>query len=263
MPRLLGMRLDAVTLEQAVERVVDASARGQGGTVLTPNVDILYRYRSTPEWHPVFEHTDLLVADGMPLVVASRIQGTPVPEQITGPTMVRALSEAAARSNLSVILAGGGLNGEADKAAARLREIAPGLRVQTHPCYVEPENVADELAKLAQALTEAQPEIVFIGLPFDTQISVMTDMAPQLPGIWFIGVGSSYDVISGDRTDPDWVERWCLAWLWRLRRQPWMWRRFLRDDLPTGLHLWADALAKRLKQHFVTASVSPAKSEAR
>ncbi|MDT5016060.1 MAG: N-acetylglucosaminyldiphosphoundecaprenol N-acetyl-beta-D-mannosaminyltransferase, partial [Mycobacterium sp.] len=82
--RLMGMPIHSVTLDDAVDTVLDGIAHGTGGTVVTPNIDILRQYRSSPELQAEFEQTDLLVSDGMPIVVAMRLQRTPVPQQITG-----------------------------------------------------------------------------------------------------------------------------------------------------------------------------------
>ncbi|MFF6777038.1 WecB/TagA/CpsF family glycosyltransferase [Streptomyces sp. NPDC012637] len=246
--RLMGMPIHAVTLDQAVDRVFDALADGRGGTVLTPNVDILRQYRRSPELRRMFEHSELVVTDGMPLVVALRIQRTPVPGQVTGTDMLRGLAAEAGARGRSILLAGG-RPGEAERAADRLRRTSPGLRAETYPCYVRPDTMAAELAALSRTLVAASPDIVFIGLPFASQISVMAGMRAALPGTWFVGVGSSFDFVNGDRSrPPELVRRLCLEWAWRLTRQPWLWRRYLVDGVPTTARLAVAALRLRWRR---------------
>ncbi|MFD0368112.1 WecB/TagA/CpsF family glycosyltransferase [Streptomyces sp. NPDC059071] len=244
----MGMPIDAVTLDEAVDRVFDSLAEGRGGTVLTPNIDILRQYRRSPELRRMFEQSELVVTDGMPLVVALRIQRTPVPGQITGTDMLRALAAGAGARGRSVMLAGG-RPGEAERAADRLRQVSPGLRAETYPCFVRPETMAAELAALSRRLVAAAPDIVFIGLPFASQTAVMSDLRPALPGTWFVGVGSSFDFVNGDRSrPPELVRRLCLEWAWRLTSQPWLWRRYLVQGLPTTARLAVDALRLRWRR---------------
>ncbi len=244
-PRLMGMPIHAVTLDEAVDQVFDSLADGRGGTVLTPNIEILRQYRRSPDLRRMFEHTELVVTDGMPLVIALRIQRTPVPRQITGTDMLWALAAGAGARGRSVLLAGG-RPGEAQRAADRLTQVNPGLRAETYSCYVRPDTMAAELAALSRTLIASSPDIVFLGLPFASQTSVMADLRPALPGTWFVGVGSSFDFINGARRrPPDIVQRLCLEWAWRLTRQPWLWRRYLVQGAPPAARLAVDALRTR------------------
>jgi N-acetylglucosaminyldiphosphoundecaprenol N-acetyl-beta-D-mannosaminyltransferase len=244
-PRLMGMPIHSVTLGEAVDRVLDGVSRESGGTVLTPNMDILRQYRSSPELRAEFERTNLLVADGMPIVVALRLQRTPVPCQITGTDLLWAVSAGAAARGRSVMLVGGH-PGEADRAAATLLERSPGLRARTQPCYVLPDTEAREITSLSNTLIATRPDIVFIGLPFRTQVSVMSELRSKLPATWFIGVGSSFELVNGDRTRPPrWIQRLCLEWVWRLVRQPHLWRRYLVSGMPTAARLVISALRVR------------------
>jgi N-acetylglucosaminyldiphosphoundecaprenol N-acetyl-beta-D-mannosaminyltransferase len=245
MPRLMGMPINSVTLDDTVNRVLDGVAQGNGGTVLTPNIDILRQYRSSPLLREEFERTNLLVADGMPIVVALRLQRTPVPRQITGTDLLWAISAGAADRGYSVMFAGG-KPGDADRAADQLRARNPGLLAHTRPCYVLPDTEAQEISSLSDNLIATRPDIAFIGLPFRTQVSVMSQLRTKMPDTWFVGVGSSFELVSGDRTrPPQWVQRMCLEWVWRLTRQPQLWRRYLIEGLPTAARLAVGALRVR------------------
>jgi N-acetylglucosaminyldiphosphoundecaprenol N-acetyl-beta-D-mannosaminyltransferase len=248
MPTLMDMPIDAVSIDTAVQQVADGIARGCGGKVLTPNIEILRQYRLSPSLRAAFEHTDLRVADGMPLVAALRLQGTPVPERITGTDLLWALCGAAAGAGYSVMLAGGRV-GEAERAAVRLRAEFPQLRAHTYPCFVQPDNEAVELAKLRGKVVAAAPNIVFIGLPFRTQVSLMGELQEMLPATWFVGVGSTFELVNGDRTRPPrWLQLLCLEWAWRLRQQPGMWRRYLVDGMPIAARMAASALRTRWRR---------------
>jgi N-acetylglucosaminyldiphosphoundecaprenol N-acetyl-beta-D-mannosaminyltransferase len=244
----MTMPIDAVTRDEAVDMVCANIAVGRGGTVLTPNVDILRQFLASEHLRAVFEQTDLRVADGMPLVVALRLQRTPVPERITGTDLLWALCEGAADAGLAVLLAGG-LPGDAARAADRLTDRLPNLKVQTHPCFVRPETEAAELAELSRVVVQAKPDLVFIGLPFGTQVAVMGELSRALPATWFVGVGSTFELINGDRSRPPrWLQRLCLEWAWRLTRQPGVWRRYLVQGMPIAARLGVSALRVRWRR---------------
>src|SRR2546430_15081300 len=84
---LAGVGFHAVTEAEAVTRVRAALDRGEGGRILTPNVDIL---RQRPTAYAA--DATLVVADGMPLVWASRLAGTPLPKRVPGSSLIWSLS---------------------------------------------------------------------------------------------------------------------------------------------------------------------------
>src|SRR5439155_21748859 len=121
---LAGVGFHALTEEEAVARVREGLARGEGGRILTPNVDIL---RQAPTEYAA--DATLVVADGMPLVWASRLAGTPLPERVAGSSLIWSLSRALAMDGRSAFLLGGQPPGGWARAADALRATCPRLRV--------------------------------------------------------------------------------------------------------------------------------------
>ena len=245
----MGMPLDTLTLDQAVNIVFDELAKGHGGTVLTPNVDILRQYRRSPALQRIFETTELLVPDGVPLIWASRLQGTPLPERITGTDMmVSTAGTAATRGAASSVFLGGGRPGVAQRAADHLARRAPGLQVNAYPCYVGPGPLDPQIDGLVRAIVAAKPDIVYVGLPFMSQVHAIATLRAQLPQAWFVGVGASFDLLNGDRPRaPVWMQRIGLEWAHRIAHEPRVWRRYLVGGLPTAARLGADALRARVR----------------
>jgi N-acetylglucosaminyldiphosphoundecaprenol N-acetyl-beta-D-mannosaminyltransferase len=244
--RLMGMPLDGLTLPEAVGRVVDGLAEGRGGAVLTPNIDILRQYRRSSGLQRAFEHTELLVPDGVPLVWASRLQGTPVPERITGSDMLAAVTAAAASRDASVALVGG-RPGVARRAADRLRLDHPGLRASAHPCYGEPGPLDPQIEDVVNEVVAEGPDLVYVGLPFTAQVHVIGVLRSRLPRAWFLGVGSCFDLVNGDRVRaPEWLQRLGLEWAHRVVHEPHVWRRYLLQGMPFAARLGAHALRNRV-----------------
>src|SRR4051812_10771273 len=107
------------------ERVVRGWAAGDGGSIVTVNVDIARAATRRPELAELVSEAEVVVADGMPIVWAAALAGTPVPERVTGSSLVFSLSAAAAREGRSVYLLGGA-PGVPEAAAAALAQRFPG-----------------------------------------------------------------------------------------------------------------------------------------
>ena len=116
---LMGVRVDCVTERQVTTHVISSFRAGIGGWIATPNVDHLRIISERPDLLRMVNEASLRVADGMPLVWASRLHGTPLPERITGAGLAVSLTAAAARAGASIFLLGGD-PGDAEAAKERM-----------------------------------------------------------------------------------------------------------------------------------------------
>ena len=110
-----------ITEAGCVELITDAAAAGVGGWVITPNLDLLRQCVQQPEIMDLVQRADLRVADGMPLVWASKIQKTPFPERVSGSNLVEPVATACAKKGLRMFLLGGA-PGVVERAEAALVE---------------------------------------------------------------------------------------------------------------------------------------------
>ncbi|HFC12963.1 MAG TPA: hypothetical protein ENJ56_08995, partial [Anaerolineae bacterium] len=117
---LMGADLHAITEEETVRIVMEELDQERDGSILTMNLDHLRRHTRDHFCRSLYSRATLHVADGMPLIWASRLQGTPLPERVTGSSLIWRLSEVAAQENRSVFLLGGE-SGTADEAAIVLK----------------------------------------------------------------------------------------------------------------------------------------------
>src|SRR5579862_6806821 len=105
--RLAGVRIHRVSEESLIQNILEQIKLARGGWVTTPNLDHLRRLSLNPDFKTLCARATFTVADGMPLIWASRIQGTPLPERVAGSNLFLSLSAAAARKGLSIYLLGG------------------------------------------------------------------------------------------------------------------------------------------------------------
>jgi N-acetylglucosaminyldiphosphoundecaprenol N-acetyl-beta-D-mannosaminyltransferase len=244
---LLGIPIHAITEQQCVNIITESLQKRCGGWVVTPNLDHLRRCYCDPEYARTVRKANLRVPDGMPLIWASRAQGTPLPERVTGSSLIFSLSRALGIQGGTVFLLGGE-PGMAEAAAKVLKRIFPGLTISGTCCPdVGFEHNPARLWEIGSQLAELKPDVVFVGLGSPKQEHVMLDFGPLLPHSWWLGVGISFSFVCGQiRRAPPWMQRCGLEWMYRLYQEPRrLARRYLVDDFPFLFRLFRDALAKR------------------
>jgi N-acetylglucosaminyldiphosphoundecaprenol N-acetyl-beta-D-mannosaminyltransferase len=246
--QLMGLELAAVSEDETIDHVLKSLAVGRGGWICTANLDILRQWRHSAEVREIVAGADLVVADGMPLIWAGRLQGSPLPERVAGSTLVVSLTSAAAKAGASVYLLGGN-PGAADAAAARFSETNPGLRVAGTLC---PPFGFDEdpewLERIEDSVREAAPDIVYVGLGFPKQERVIVQLRKRMPSTWFVACGISFSFVAGEvHRAPVVVQRLGLEWLHRMVQEPKrLYRRYLVHGIPFFITLLWSVLVVRV-----------------
>jgi N-acetylglucosaminyldiphosphoundecaprenol N-acetyl-beta-D-mannosaminyltransferase len=245
--RIDDVLVHAFTHDQVVQSVTSELAAGRGGHLVTPNVDIVRQLRD-PALRRIVTSARIVVADGAPLVWASRLQGTPLPERVPGSQLIWSLTAAAENHDLRVFLLGGG-PGVAIRAADVLQDRFAGLSpVLTHCPPFGFEHSPAEMRTIREALLAAAPDLVFVGLGFPKQDLLVCQLREIMPHTWFVGCGGAIAFVAGTtHRAPDWIQRCGLEWLHRLSREPRrLARRYLVDDAPFALRLLLNAAFRGL-----------------
>lgn len=243
-----GMTIHSVSLNQTVDYIFDAIQSGLGGWVVTPNLDILRRYSRSVSFRNLVATSTLNVADGMPLVWASRVQGQPVPERVNGTDLMVEVCKVASESERSVFFLGGD-EGTAVNTSEELTDRFPSLRVAG--CFCPEfgfESDIDSVEEIACEIFDAEPDIVFVGLGSPKQDVLINMLRLQFPNIWWLGVGVSFSFISGDLDRaPEWAKKTGFEWLYRLFAEP---KRLAKRYLIHGIPFFATTFAICLVQRF-------------
>jgi N-acetylglucosaminyldiphosphoundecaprenol N-acetyl-beta-D-mannosaminyltransferase len=244
---LRGVKVHAVTQEQCIAHILGELEARRGGYVVTPNLDHLRRLQSDEEFRSLYEGASLVVADGMPLVWASRLQGTPLPQRVAGSSLIEPLALASAERGKSLFLLGGAA-GAADGAAEALRRLHPAMRIAgNYGAAVGFDQDPRQMRRLIDALYKADPDIVLVALGSPKQERLIGQLRHHLPRAWWLGIGISFSFLAGQvARAPRWMQRSGLEWAHRLCQEPKrLARRYLIDGLPFAAGLLAGAAVGR------------------
>lgn len=253
---LMGLPVDQLTEADTIATVLDAIGAGRGGCLFTPNLHHVQAYANGVDGK-VYERSSklpgarLVVADGMPLIWASRLRGTPLPERVAGSNLIWTLTAAASRRGVSIFLLGGN-PGAAEACAGRMRSEYADVRIaglMAPPHGFEQDERAIE--EIVATLRAQAPEIVYLALGFPKQEELALRLAAELPATWFVGVGISFSFVSGEvKRAPRWMQAAGVEWLHRLVQEPRrLFRRYLVDGLPFAVRMFVHALRSRQGRH--------------
>lgn len=238
---IMGVPIDSVTERQAIDHILDSIDAGKGGWVITPNLDILRKLVVEREFAALCEGSTLRLADGMPLIWAAKLRGTPLPERVAGSDLIWSLTEGAANKGRTVFLLGGN-PGAADAAAQVFRSRYPSIRIAGTECPgMGFEKDATYMMRLEARLKELKPDIVYVALGAPKQERLIALLRPVLPAAWFLGIGISFSFVSGEvKRAPNWMRRIGLEWFHRMLQEPKrLGKRYLVDGLPFAARLFA------------------------
>ena len=234
---LMGLPFFRVTEAELVNLVI--SEAGRGGWIITPNLDILRQGVQKPAIRELLMRADVLVADGMPLIWASKVQRTPLPERVSGSHIIWSIPEAAAKAGRSIFLLGGA-PGVAEKCAAVLVDRFPSLRITGTACPPFGfEKNEQQIAALREAVEKNPADIIFVALSFPKGEHLIERIRSAAPDSWWIGVGISFSFVAGDvKKAPRWMQVTGLEWLHRMVQEPRrLARRYLIDGIPFAARL--------------------------
>ncbi|MBN1478428.1 WecB/TagA/CpsF family glycosyltransferase [Candidatus Sumerlaeota bacterium] len=221
----LGIPLTAISTEDFTATVI-ARARARQRTRITYiNAMCVNTAAETPDYLQTLRTAELVYADGQAIVWAARRLGDGVPERVNAGDFFPAFFQRCTEENLSVFFLGSP-PGVAERAAARLCELAPGLRVAgTHHGFLSGASTPQVIARINGS--EPSLLIVGMGVPHQERWLWANWDALAVPVAWCVGATLDYYAGEFPRA-PVWMRRCGLEWLFRLVLEPRrLWRRYL------------------------------------
>jgi N-acetylglucosaminyldiphosphoundecaprenol N-acetyl-beta-D-mannosaminyltransferase len=268
---ILGVLVDNLTLEEAINQVGEMMRQDGSHLVVTPYSESIVLAQSDSHFRKVINQADLSIPDGISLKAVASYLNMPAKNifqalangfkvgwriltderrltglkaQVSGVDLLIKLCQEAALRKWRVFFLGG--QGEvAKKSAANLKKKLPDLIIKTWPGSKDiTQETPQERKAILERINQFQPDLLFVAYGHGIQEKWLKKNLPQLKVKVAMGVGGAFDYFSGKvPRAPAWMRERGLEWFYRLIRQPWR----LRRQLTIFYLLWLVFQAKRQK----------------
>jgi N-acetylglucosaminyldiphosphoundecaprenol N-acetyl-beta-D-mannosaminyltransferase len=226
---LMGCKIDNLSMAQTLEMIAGFVRSGRAHQHVAVNVDKLVKASRDPALRRIINGCDLVSADGMPVVWASRLLGRPLTERVAGIDLFEALMVRAADEGWRVFLLGA--REEIVRRVAEMysshypRLIIAGVRNG----YWQDE----EGAAVARQIRASRADLLFVAISSPRKEQFLGMYQAEMGVPFAMGVGGSFDVAAGSiKRAPHWMRRAGLEWFYRFLQEPRrMARRYFIDDL--------------------------------
>lgn len=220
---VLGVGIDNLTLSEAVDKALSLISEHRCAYMVTPNPEIVMAAWDDPKVSKAIENADLVIPDGVGVMQAARILGTPLREHMPGIDAATEIIKRLASRGGSVFLYGA-RPGVAEEAAERMKQRFPGLVI----CGTN-DGYGNDDGAVVSKINAAKPDFVMVCLGVPKQELWMAKHAAKLDAGLMAGLGGTIDVFSGQvKRAPLIWQRLKLEWLYRCFEEPKRFRKIKR-----------------------------------
>lgn len=235
---LFGMNIDSLDMNEAIQVLHNWIQVERGPQpaacryVVTPNVDHVVMFQENEKLRDAYSDAHLVLADGHPVVLASKLLKRPLPERVAGSELVPKLFDTFnTAGNLKVFLLGAA-EGVAEVAAQNMAQLWPN--VQTVGLYSPPmgfEKDVNECANILQKITVAKPDVVVVGFGAPKQELWVHQYHRLIDAKVALCVGATIDFLAGEKKRaPVWMQKSGLEWVHRMCSEPKrLFKRYSKD----------------------------------
>lgn len=242
---VLGYPVDVENQSSALALIDKVWQAGEPLHVVTLNAEMVMQSRRDPDLAAIIKNAGLIVPDGAGVLFAIRLKDSKhaAATRLPGIELADATLHLAAQRKLPVALIGGRPQ-VMEKLLGVLAEAHPGLQIQSHQDgFFKSETEAEMVASIA----EKEPRLVLVALGVPKQEFFIARYKEKFPKAVMIGVGGSFDVWTGfvERA-PKSYQDLHLEWLYRLKKEPWRFRRMASTLPPFAFHALLEIVKTRL-----------------
>jgi N-acetylglucosaminyldiphosphoundecaprenol N-acetyl-beta-D-mannosaminyltransferase len=227
---LLGLPFDAVDMAGAVQHVREAAAQRTPCFMSTPNLNFLIGCRADSQFRDSVINSDLSIADGMPLVWIARLLEIPIRERVAGSTLFDLLRGGSGKQ-LSIFFFGGP-DGVAEAACRRLRFEDKGLTCVGYesPGFGSIEEMSSD--GIVQRINASKADFLVVALGAKNGQAWIEHNRARIAVPVISHLGAVLNFVAGRvNRAPAWMQKIGLEWLWRIKEEPQLWRRYFGDGL--------------------------------
>jgi N-acetylglucosaminyldiphosphoundecaprenol N-acetyl-beta-D-mannosaminyltransferase len=223
--KMFGITIHKFSMNDAIDVLQEWLQFGSADCkyVVTPNVDHIVQLEKNAAFKQAYHHASMVVADGKPVVLASKILGKALPETVPGSDLVPNIFERFQQKNLPLkIYLLGAMPGVGEVAAANIKAQWPMVEVVgiLSPDFGFEKDSA-YCNHICQSVAEAKADLLVIGLGAPKQEIWVDKYAHKLPVKVALCVGATIDFLAGNKPRaPMWMRKSGLEWLHRMGSEP-------------------------------------------
>lgn len=231
---LIGLPFHAVRQSQAIEQLWQAVRARQPLFLTTPNLNFTVACRRDAAFRNSVLQSDLVVADGMPLVWVSSLLGVPIRERVAGSSLFESIRNSPPPDDgpQMRVFFFGGQPGVAQLAHERVNAGSPGMRSVgfLDPGFGSIEHMSSDA--VIDAINSARPDFLVVALGAAKGQAWIQRNRSRLNAKVISHLGAVINFSAGSVVRaPVWMQKVGLEWLWRIREEPQLWRRYAADGL--------------------------------
>ncbi len=215
-----GVGFDNVNMDEAVAKATGFLGGDKAHSVYTPNAEIVQMCIDDPDFADIVNSADMVIPDGIGVIKASNILGTPLKEKVAGVELGERMLKVCADAGYKVYFLGG-KPGVAELAAQKMEEKYPSLDiVAVHDGYFNKQGEQSEA--VIRNINENSPALLFVCLGVPAQEKWIYENKSKLTSVKLcLALGGSLDVYAGTvKRAPKIFIKLGLEWLYRLLKQP-------------------------------------------
>ncbi|MFI9100687.1 WecB/TagA/CpsF family glycosyltransferase [Streptomyces fildesensis] len=214
---LFGVALDAMTMDETVQRCLEAVRNSEQLEIGMVNAAKLVNMRRDPRLAHAVAGCDLVLADGQAVVWAGKVLRAPLPERVAGIDLFMRLLAAAEKADMSVYF----LGAKEEVLQMMLRQVSarfPALRVagSRNGYFADSEQEA-----VADAIADSGAQLLFLGMTSPKKEIFTAGYGKRTDAHVVHGVGGSFDILAGiTKRAPEVWQRMGLEWFYRTLQEP-------------------------------------------
>ena len=230
---LLGLPFDAVTMDETVDKVINSVRNDQKMFLSTPNLNFVIEAQKNELFRKSVIHSDLSIADGMPVVFMCKLLGIPIKERVAGSSLVEELIDNdQLKENPIKVYFFGGDDGIAEKAHTKLNAMEGGLVSVgfQNPGFGSIDDMSSD--DIIDEINNAQPDFIIVSLGAAKGQKWIERNRQNLNANVISHLGAVINFIAGTvNRAPHWVQKLHMEWVWRIKEEPGLFGRYWNDGL--------------------------------
>lgn len=249
---VLGMPLDAFDMDSALKTAGDAALQRKPYLLSTPNLNFLINTLTNGNFRESVLLSDMSITDGMPLVWIAKLLGLPIRNRVAGSELFEKMVQQSPAARPIKVFLFGGAEGVAENAAAAINASSKGVECvgTLNPGFGSIEDISSDV--IIEKINASGADFLVVALGAQKGQEWLLRNHDRLKPALRAHLGASMNFQAGTvARAPRLFQKFGLEWLWRIKEEPQLWRRYRHDGLALIRLMFSRVMPLALKHHVL------------